>query len=74
MPRGRPPGRTVVISLIGIAALSTALRAVLAGRVAAATVFDDELGYAKLAVWLLLEVAFYAALFDDGGIHQRFLI
>jgi hypothetical protein len=46
----RPPSpRVVVLSLIGIAVLSTALRIALVTRVQAPTVFNDELGYSKLA-------------------------
>jgi hypothetical protein len=47
--RRAPSGRTVLLGLVGIAALSALLRVALVAGVHAPVVFSDELGYAELA-------------------------
>ena len=47
--REEPSGTTAFLCLIGVAVLSTAIRAALVTRVHAPTVFSDEMGYTKLA-------------------------
>ncbi len=47
--RAVPSGGTVLLILVGIAALSSLLRVALLANVHAPVVFSDELGYAKLA-------------------------
>src|SRR6266511_4198802 len=47
--RAVPSGQTVLLILVGIAALSSLLRVALLTTVHAPVVFSDELGYAKLA-------------------------
>src|SRR5215208_4564120 len=64
-PQRLSSDRAVVLSLVGIALFSILFRALLLSRVAAPTVFNDELGYTKLAQSIGLHGRL--ALFDEGG-------
>jgi hypothetical protein len=61
-----PSTRTVVLSMLGLVAASTLLRAVLVTFVHSPTVFSDELGYTRLAQSIGLHGRL--ALFDNAGL------
>jgi hypothetical protein len=64
--RSEPSARTAFLCLLGMVVLSTLLRAALATRVHAPTVFSDELGYEKLAE--SIGRSGRLALFNNGGL------